>query len=66
MLVTTKVSNENTHSLASGITGHTQKNGAVLIWKNLKPAPFFYVYPVHSSSSFSSFCGATVQGLTPP
>jgi hypothetical protein len=29
-------------------TGHTQKNGAVLIVNTTKTAPFFCVCPVHS------------------
>ena len=32
-------------------TGHTQKNGAVLIANTIETAPFFCVYPVHGSTA---------------
>jgi hypothetical protein len=31
-------------------TGHTQKNGAVLIVNTIKTAPFFFVFPVFKNS----------------
>jgi hypothetical protein len=31
-------------------TGHTQKNGAVLILKTIKNAPLFCVLPVHGAN----------------
>jgi hypothetical protein len=37
---------QNPEEASSHNTGHTQKNGAVLIVNTIKTAPLFYVCPV--------------------